>query len=52
MRFVKANPILGWLLVAAVLLHVTDILPLTSVGFGAVIAACFYPSRPDEPLVY
>jgi len=45
----RARPALGWVILIGLLLlgggSVTGAL-------GVAVAACFYPSTPDEPMVY
>ena len=52
MSLFAARPALGWLLLA--LLVVNGLLGGNAGGLalGAMVAACFWPSTPDEPYVY
>lgn len=49
----RARPALGWvLLFAIVALQLIGQGAPGGLGAGVAVAACFYPNRPDEPLIY
>jgi len=49
MRFFRARPALGWVILVGLLLLGGG---SATGALGAAVAACFYPSTPEESFVY
>jgi hypothetical protein len=49
MALFRARPALGWVILVALLVLGGG---SATGALGAAVAACFYPSTPEEPFVY
>jgi hypothetical protein len=51
-RLLAARPALGWALLALALVLNLAGYQTGGLVYGALVAACFYPSTPDDAMLY